>query len=385
MMLKTGIDVLEAQNFEPLVGLRVGLLTNPSAVNHQMISTYQLMLNADNVTLVAVYGAEHGAFGRVEAGEEVGAMVDSQTGIPIHSLYGKTYRPTADMLANIEVMVCDIQDIGVRYYTYLWTITYVAEVCGELDIPVIILDRPNPLGDTIAGCGLLSEFASLVGRFDVPIQHGMSIGEVLQMHNALWNPTPADLKIIPCEQYERTMTWADFERPFVPTSPNIPHMSTVKHYSGACLVEGTTLSEGRGTTLPFEIVGAPYLDGRALAERLNDLELADVRFRPHQFTPLMSKYANIACDGIQTHIVGTNFNALKTWLHVIHTIKEMHPDDFGWRPPFVEGDHPPFDKLIGSDRPRKMLDSGATVEDIMQEWHASIAEFHERRQPYLIY
>ncbi len=384
-MLKTGIDVLEAQNFEPLVGLRVGLLTNPSAVNHQMISTYQLMLSADNVTLVALYGAEHGAFGRVEAGEKVGAMVDSQTGTPIHSLYGKTYRPTADMLANIDVMVCDIQDIGVRYYTYLWTITHVAEVCGELDIPVIILDRPNPLGDTIAGCGLLSEFASLVGRFDVPIQHGMSIGEVLQMHNALWNPTAADLTIIPCEQYERTMTWADFERPFVPTSPNIPHMSTVKHYSGACLVEGTTLSEGRGTTLPFEIVGAPYLDGRALAERLNDLELADVRFRPHQFTPLMSKHAHTACVGIQTHIVGTNFNALKTWLHVIHSIKAMYPNDFGWRPPFVEGDHPPFDKLIGSDRPRKMLDSGATVEDIMQEWDASVAEFSKQRQPYLIY
>ena len=385
MMLRTGIDVLQAQNFAPLHGKKVSLLTNPSAVNASMLSTYRILYEADEVNLVALFGAEHGAFGRVEAGEKVGAMVDARTGIPVHSLYGQSYRPTPEMLQNTDVMVCDIQDIGVRYYTYLWSMTYVIEVCGELGVPVIILDRPNPLGAIVAGRDLEDKFSSLVGRYNVPIQHGMTIGEVLQLHNSEWNATPAELRIIPCENYQHDMTWADFERPFVQTSPNIPHMSTVKHYAGSCLIEGTNLSEGRGTTLPLEIVGAPYLDGRDLADALNALKLPDVRFRPHQFTPTFSKWANEACDGVQVHIMGDEFDAITTWLHVIHTIKALYPNDFAWRDPWAEGDHPPIDKLIGSDKPRKQFDAGASVAEIMADWASDVEVFRTRRKPYLIY
>ena len=384
-MVLTGIDVLQAQHFASSHGKRVGLLTNPSAVNADMLSTYRMLYEADSVNLVALFGAEHGAFGRVEAGEKVGAMVDARTGIPVHSLYGTSYRPTPDMLQNIDVMVCDIQDIGVRYYTYLWSMTHVVEVCGDVGVPVIILDRPNPLGGIVRGRGLEQEFSSLVGRYNVPIQHGMTIGEVVQMHNTEWNTPPADLTVIPCENYRRGMTWDDFTRPFVQTSPNMPHMSTVKQYAGSCLIEGTNLSEGRGTTLPLEIAGAPYVDGRDLADALNTLNLPDVRFRPHQFTPTFSKWSNEACDGVQVHIMGDAFEPITTWLYVIHTIKTLYADDFAWRDPWAEGDHPPIDKLIGSDTPRKQFDAGASVTDVMADWQNDITLFLQRREPYLIY
>ncbi len=384
-MLKVGIDCLQADNFAPLEGKRVGLFTNPAAVNANFITTYQLLLDADSVNLVALFAPEHGAFGTLQDGEHIPGGIDEKTGIPVHSLYGKSYRPTEEMLADIDVMVCDLQDIGVRYYTYQWTMTHVIESCGAHGVPVIVLDRPNPLGGKIAGAGLQSGFESLVGRFNVPIQHGMTIGEMMQLHNAEWNPTSAELTIIPCENYRHDMTWEVLGCPYVPTSPNMPQLATVKQYPGACLIEGTTLSEGRGTTLPFEIVGAPYIDGRDLAAALNEQDLADVRFRPHGFMPIARKYANENCEGIQVHITGLNFDSIRTWLTVIHTIKAMYPDNFGWTVPYREGDHPPFDKLIGSDIPRKLFNQGATVDEITQTWAGELAQFAEIRQPYLLY
>lgn len=385
MGMMFGIDALQADNFQSLAGKRVGLFTNPSAVNATMQSTYQLFLDAEHVNLVALFGAEHGAFGVVQDGEHITDSVDPKTGIPVHSLYGETMRPTSAMLADVDVMVCDLQDIGVRYYTYQWTMTYVLEACGEFGVPVIVLDRPNPLGATVAGAALKPDFSSLVGRYDVPIQHGMTIGEMMQMVNERWNPYPADLTVIQCEGYQRHQRWEDTGRPFVPTSPNMPHLSTVKHYPGACLIEGTTLSEGRGTTLPFEIVGAPYIDGRKLAAVLNTHPLPDVYFRPHGFTPIARKYAGETCEGVQVHITGDTFDPLLTWLHVIHTIKSYHPDDFDWLPPFVDNTPPTFDRLIGSDMPRTLFDQRATVADVMSGWDAEVAAFMDIRQPYLIY
>lgn len=384
-MVNVGIDVLQSNNFVPLQNKRVGLFTNPSAVNADLLSTYQIFVDAEQVNLTALFAAEHGAFAGIADGEHIDNMTDAATGIPIHSIYGKQFRPSADMLVDIDVMVCDIQDIGVRYYTYQWTMTHIIEACGEHGVPVIVLDRPNPLGNTVAGCGLYEGFSSLVGRFNVPMQHGMTIGEMMQLCNGEWHSTPADLTIIACQDYQRDMTWAHVNQPFVPPSPNMPHISTVKHYPGACLVEGTSLSEGRGTTLPFEIVGAPFIHANALADELNSLNLPDVRFRPHHFVPNVRKYANVACEGVQAHITGDAFDAILAWFTVIHTIKRMYPDDFDWIPPYQEGDHPPFDKLTGSDTTRNLLDSGATIADIMQSWHDDVQQFETLRQPYLIY
>lgn len=384
-MILSGIDVLQARAFAPLDGQRVGLLSNPSAVNRQMQTTYQLLADAPQVDLVALFGAEHGAFGQVAAGDAVADGKDIQTGLPVYSLYGATYRPTRAMLADIDCFVCDIQDIGVRYYTYLWTLTHVLEACGEQGISVLVLDRPNPLGDHIAGCGLEAGMQSLVGRYDIPIQHGMTLGELLQMYNALWNPSPCDLQIIACEGYQRQMTWVETARPFIPTSPNMPHMTTVQHYSGACLIEGTTLSEGRGTSTPFEVVGAPAIDGQALADALNAQALPDVYYRPHQFVPCASKHKDAVCGGVQVHMMGEQFDALRTWLTVLATVRQRYPQQAAWLPPYREGDARFFDKLIGNTKVRQALDAGVPVSDIMADWRSGQQQFRAQRQAYLLY
>lgn len=386
-MVKTGIEVLQERNFRNLQGKRIGLLTNPAAVDSHLLSTYRIMQEAETVNLVALFAPEHGAFGRVQAGEKVDSSQDATTGIPIYSLYGDGYRPTAEMLAGLDVLVCDLQDIGARYYTYLWTLTHVIEACADVNLPVIVLDRPNPLGgDVIAGRGLKEHVASLVGRYDIPNQHGMTLGELALMTNAVWNDGKTQVEVIACENYQRNMTWEATGLPFVSPSPNIPTMTTVRHYIGSCLIEGTTLSEGRGTTLPFEIVGAPYIDGQRLADYLNNLGLAGVRFRPHQFTPLSSKHANEACGGVQAHITdASRYAAIPTWMHLIHSIQKLYPNDFAWLPAFDGGEILFFDKLIGHTIPREKLQEGASVREVMQGWQDYCEAFKKRRQPYLLY
>jgi uncharacterized protein YbbC (DUF1343 family) len=275
------------------------------------------------------------------------------------------------MLADINLMVCDIQDIGVRYYTFLWTLTHILEACGEQGVPVLILDRPNPLGDYIDGGGLEPELASLVGRFPIPIQHGMTIGELALMVNDLWNPTPAEVEIMRCDGWNREgCRW-----PFVPPSPNMPHLSTALHYPGACLVEGTQLSEGRGTALPFEIVGAPFIDGFTLAEALNSLPRAVAR--PHAFQPTASKFAGEICSGVQIHML-EGFRPLEVWLRVLHTIRHLYPDQFEWIPYH-------FDRLIGDTTTRQQIEDGVSVEDIVAGWQDFHQAFREQRAPYLLY
>ena len=383
-MIHFGIDVLQAQNFRPLQGKRVGLMTNPSAVNRQLVSTYDVFRHADAVNLAALFGAEHGFLGAVADGKSVNTLTDPRTGVPVYSLYGATYRPTPEMLADIDVMVCDIQDIGVRYYTFLWTITHIVEACGEVGIPVLILDRPNPIGGTIAGGGLQPHLASLVGRYNIPIQHGMTLGEIVTYLNATENNNRTEITVIDCEGWQRTMTWDKTGLPFIAPSPNMPHFVTAQHYPGACLVEGTTLSEGRGTTLPFEIVGAPYIDAIAFAEALNNLDCAGVRFRPHSFQPFASKYAGEMCYGVQAHITDAEaYRPLATWLHVIKTVHDIYPDDFAWLPPHSQMQH--FDRLIGSENPRRMLDNGEPVANVNAEWAAYCIQFQESSRSFYRY
>jgi len=385
-MVQLGIEVLQASKFAPLQGKRVGLMTNPSAVTRQLVSTYDIFRTSDEVQLAGLYGAEHGFLGAVSDGVAVDSQVDALTGVPIYSLYGKHYRPTRDMLSNIDVMVCDIQDIGVRYYTFVWTVTHVIEACGEYDIPVIILDRPNPLGDTMAGRLLDEKFASLVGRTPVPILHGLTLGELSLAHNALWNPHPADLTVIACENLTASQTIRDTQLPFIPPSPNMSHISTAEQYAGSCLIEGTNLSEGRGTTLPFEIVGAPFMDALKLADELNSLNLSGVGFRPHFFTPSASKFAGEMCLGVQVHIQDrATFDAISTWLHVIETIARLYPDDFAYLPPYAQTGVRHFDRLIGSDEVRLQLEAGASVQDVMSGWAEQSSDFRVCLADYRLY
>lgn len=375
----TGIDVLRRDDYAPLREKRVGLLTNPSGVTRDLIPTYRLLHQADNVQLVALFGPEHGVMGLAAEGEKVASGRDPATGLPVYSLYGDAVRPTEAMLDGLDLLICDLQDIGARYYTYLWTVTHVLETCGAIGLPVLVLDRPNPLGgEIVAGCGLEPELASFVGRFDLPIQHGMTLGELAQLLNVTGNPTPAELAVVACEGYTRSMRWEETGLPFVPPSPNIPNLLTARHYPGACLIEGTILSEGRGTALPFQIVGAPFINADHLADALNALGSAGCRFRPHRFQPTRSKFAEQVCGGVHVHITDAqSYEPIATWLHVIATIRTQYPDEFQWTQ-F-------FDKLIGSEQPRRLLKAGADVATVMADWAGYGADFRERRTPYLLY
>lgn len=375
-MIRFGIDNLIDTNFAALSGQRVGLFTNLCAVDARLMTTYDIFRTSDAVNLAAIFSPEHGLAGMVADGVKVDSGVDPLTGLPLYSLYGETFRPTADMLAEIDVMVCDIQDIGVRYYTFLWTVTHIIEACGEYGVPVIVLDRPNPLGgDIVRGGGLDAKLASLVGRYDIPIQHGLTMGEATTMINALYNPHPAQITVIRCEGWERAQDWAQIGRPFVPPSPAMPHISTARHYPGSCLIEGTTLSEGRGTSLPFEVVGAPDVDSTATADALNALNLAGMRFRPYRFQPTASKHAGVACGGVQVHITdAARFDALAGWLAVLGVMR-----------PHYEWKEAHFDRLIGDTETRAMIDAGEPVDAIIGRWAGFLDDFAHKRRDYLLY
>jgi uncharacterized protein YbbC (DUF1343 family) len=373
----TGIDVLKSQQFAPLQGRRVGLLSNTGAVDADLRLTLDVL--RANTHLVALFSPEHGFASTATDGEAVRSSVDLRTGLPVYSLYGDTCRPTSEMLRDIDVLVCDIQDVGARYYTYVWTISYILEAAGENGVEVVILDRPNPHGGLVVrGAPLDPKFASFVGRYNIPIQHGMTLGELTQMFNALWTNTPAAVTVIPCKVWWRSMTWNMTGLPFITPSPAMPHYSTAQHYPGACLLEGTTLSEGRGTALPFEVAGAPYIDPFMLAEQLNRTAVG-VRYRPHTFKPFAGKYAGEVCYGVQAHITDTAaFDPIGAWLRVIHTVRHSYPKQFEWKTAH-------FDRLIGSDLPRRQIDAGVPVDDITAHWRDFCNEFKAMRQPYLLY
>jgi len=386
----TGLEVLRESGFAALRGKHVGLLTNPSAVDARLESTYHILIGDERVRLAGLLAPEHGFAGAAPDAEHIASSTDRHTGLPVHSLYGDVRRPTAAMLDGLDIVVCDIQDAGVRYYTFAWTVTHILEACGEAGVEVVILDRPNPLGgNRVEGPILDRALASFVGRAPIPVVHGLTLGELARLYNALWNPTPAELTVVPCRGWHRAMTWADTGRAWVPPSPNLPQLSGVRQYPGSCLIEGTALSEGRGTPLPFEVVGAPWLDGQALADHLNDQAWPGVRFRPHVFRPSASKWQGQDCGGVQAHLTGSEgWRPIHTWLALIAAIREQRPDRFQWLPTGQGGVEPSpqhFDRLIGDARVRGQIERGVPVSRICASWDEDCDRFREVRQPYLLY
>lgn len=398
MAVLTGLEVLIDDDFALLSGQRVGLMTNPSAIDRQLTSAYRLFASAPNVNLAAFFAPEHGFAGAAPDAEQIATATDPRTGLPVFSLYGDTYRPTAAMLQAIDVLVCDILDIGVRYYTYPWTVSHILEAAGEHGVRVVILDRPNPLGGAaIDGPVLGPEMASFVGRFPVPVRHGLTLGELAGMINATWNATPADLTIVPCAGWRRAMAWDDTGLPWIAPSPNVPTLNTLRHYPGACLVEGTELSEGRGTALPFEIVGAPWIDPLALADRLNGEAWAaamGARFRPHTFQPFHSKWAGQVCHGVQVHITDpVRWRPIHVWLGVIVTLRAAYPDHFVWLPDHPDTGVQHFDRLIGSRGVRRQIEAGVAANEpvgailarLAEPWADDCRAFAEARRRFLRY
>ncbi|WP_119066407.1 exo-beta-N-acetylmuramidase NamZ family protein [Aggregatilinea lenta] len=394
----TGLEVLQQDGFRRLAGLRVGLMTNPSAVDRHLNSTYRLLSSTPEVQLVALFSPEHGFLGAAPDAEQIASATDSRTGLPVYSLYGATFGPTAAMLEGIDVLVCDIQDIGVRFYTYAWTVSHILEAAGAQGVGVMILDRPNPLGGMVVdGPPLNPDLSSLVGRFPVPVRHGLTLSELAHLINTRWNAAPADLTTVRCANWTRSMTWDATGLPWVPPSPGMPHMSALWHYPGACLIEGTELSEGRGTALPFEIVGAPWVDALDLAEKLNAEDWAaalGARFRPHTFLPTQSKWAGDYCGGVQVYITDPErWRPIHVWLGAIITIYAQYPEHFHWLAAESDTGMQHFDRLIGSARVRHDIDAGIqagrSTGDILSlitaEWDAHCHAFALERSPFLLY
>ena len=383
--VRTGLDVLLSSLPPFLRGARIGFVTSPSAVTSDLRHAIDAVVAAGDLSIVALFGPEHGLRGAAQAGEHVMSTSDERTGLPVHSLYGATRVPSAAMLAGIDVLMVDLQDIPVRYATFASTVFNLLEAAGPQGIDVVILDRPNALnGATVQGNVLDPAFRSFVGGHTVPIRHGLTFGELGRLYAREFGLREPE--VVSMDGWRRLMWFDDTGLPWVLPSPNMPTLNTVTLYPATCLVEGTNLSEGRGTTRPFEVIGAPWVDGDALADRLRALDLDSVAFRSCSFVPTFSKHAGTVCGGVQIHV--TDRAALDTpalGVHLLAQVQQLDSEHFAWIPSSND-DHPYFiDLLAGSDRLRSDLDSGIAAQSIVDRWRAEAASFNPRHASVALY
>jgi uncharacterized protein YbbC (DUF1343 family) len=383
--VRTGADLLPITGRKLLKGKRFALLTNPTGIDSKFRSTIDICKEIEDGELTAFFACEHGLRNERQAGVHFEDELDAVYGIPVHSLYGKHYRPTAEMLQNLDVVLFDIQDLGVRFYTYLTTLIYLIEACAKHNVAVMVIDRPNPLGGYRIEGGLLQEgFHSMVGGWRMPAMTGMTIGEFARLVNGQLEKS-CELHVLPLEGWNRSMEYGDTGLPWVMPSPNIPTMDTVRVYTGNCVYEGTNLSEGRGTTKPFELIGAPWLHNTKVCNDMNDLELPGVRFHPVTFTPTFQKHQGLLCKGVMTYVTDkTAYRTAETSLWLLHRVAELHPEHFEWYKENKDG-LPFIDILTGSDLVRKTIVQPGGLEAIIASWRKDASEWKDIRKPYLLY
>ena len=383
MRIKAGVDILLRSPGEHLGGSKVGLITNPTGVTGDLVSTFDAFNGHPGVNLEAVFGPEHGARGDIQDALPVESRVDAATGLPVHSLYGDVRKPTPEMLEEVDTLVFDIQDVGARFYTYASTLTHALEAAAENGVSLAVLDRPNPVnGVDVEGNILEPGFASFVGLHPIPIRHGLTIGELARLAN---EGIGAELQVVTMEGWERGMWFDETGLPWVQPSPNLPTPDTATVYPGTCLFEGVNVSEGRGTTRPFEYIGAPWIDGARWAKTLNGLGLGGVRFRTCRFTPTFDKYHGEACGGVQVHVTDRDaYRPVETGLHMLSTALGLWPDEFQWLPPGDDGRRH-FDLLAGTDKIRADLGRGEAVEEIVDGWRDGLEAYEERSEEFLLY
>ncbi|QKY70388.1 DUF1343 domain-containing protein [Lentibacillus sp. CBA3610] len=380
-----GVEVLLNEQLDQLEGKSVGLITNPTGVDQELNSIVDTLHNDPDVDLVSLYGPEHGVRGSEQAGDYVEFYIDERTGLPVYSLYGETRKPTPEMLEDVDVLLFDIQDVGTRYYTYIYTMAYAMEAAAENDVEFMVLDRPNPIGGVkVEGPVLDPDYESFVGLYPIPLRHGMTVGELALLFNEEFDLS-ADLSVVEMNGWERSMDYNDTPLEWVLPSPNMPTLDTANVYPGAALIEGTNVSEGRGTAKPFELIGAPFIDGADLAEELNAAGLPGVQFRSAYFTPQFSKHAGELSGGIQIHIKDSaEYQPVKTGLTIVKTIHDMYPDDFAFREENSEGVSF-FDNLIGNGWVRDEIENGTSVDAIIENWQEGLEDFKDVRRDYLLY
>jgi uncharacterized protein YbbC (DUF1343 family) len=388
--VRAGIDVLLTDSLDLVAGKRVGLITNQTGLGtirsadgeDSVVSTVELLHQHPDLDLVALYSPEHGIAGEIREGEKIASGRHEESGLPIYSLYGATEEPLPEMLEGVDVLLFDIQDVGARYYTYVWTMALAMGAAAAAEIPFVVLDRPDPIGGALVQGNVLdSAFASFIGLHPVPMRHGMTVGEMARLVRAQWVPG-VELSVVPMSGWRRSMWFEETALPWVAPSPNMPSVESATHYPGTCLFEGTNLSVGRGTDRAFQWVGAPWLDGPTLAEALNAYELPGVRFEPATFFP------NRPSDGKwpSTEVYGVRFvmtdpsvyDPTRAAVAALVEAKRMSGDRWQWNAAHI-------DRLAGTDALRKGIDAGQGLEELTAGWPAQLEAFERLRRPNLLY
>ncbi|MBI4521743.1 MAG: DUF1343 domain-containing protein [Gemmatimonadetes bacterium] len=380
--VRPGIEVLLDDSSHLVRGRRVGLITNQTGVSSDGVSSIDLLVAADGIELVKLFAPEHGIRGAAPPGEVIENAVDEPTGLPILSLYGDTRKPTPTMLAGLDALVFDVQDIGTRYYTYVYTMALAMEAAAEAGVRFIVLDRPNPLGgDHVQGNVLDPQFASFVGMYPIPMRHGMTAGELARLFNQEYG-LDAELAVVPASGWERRLWFDETGLSWLPPSPNMPSLESATHYPGTCLFEGTNLSVGRGTDAAFQQVGAPWLDGPQLAERLNRYELPGIRFEPVTFTPrdpADGKYNGVAVQGVRFVVTDRRtYDPTAAGVAALVEARALTGDRWEWR-----ADH--FDRLAGTDQLRLQIEGRRSPSEILSGWAEPRNSFQRIRERYLLY
>lgn len=385
-MVTLGVEAFLADRIGEYAGQRAGLITNPSGVDRQLRPTIDRLHGRDEFDLEVLFGPEHGIRGNEQTGV-VGDRTDDKTGLPVRSITPERRQDITDSIADLDLVVYDIQDVGCRFYTFVYSLGNTLKAAAEADTDVVVLDRPNPIAPLSPAGGTVStDAASVVGDYGLSIVHGMTVGELAQYFNDAFE-IGASLDVVRMSGWERDRWYDDLDVPWVPPSPNMPTPQTAVLYPGTCLFEGTNLSEGRGTTRPFELVGAPWIDADEWANRLNEIDLAGVKFRPAYFTPMFSKHERESVEGVQVHVLDREAVSPSTvGLAMLATAFNTYPECDWIR---TNGGYF-IDKLAGSDRVRAEIDSGradagSVLDEIVERWAAEVESFERIREPYLLY
>lgn len=389
--MRVGLEVLIEQGFAPLRGKRVGAICNPTSVDREFRHLADLLAAAGGVRLSALFGPEHGVRGEAQDMVGVGGGSDPATGARVYSLYGDSFAslsPSEDSLQGLDALVFDIQDVGSRYYTYVYTMALCMRAAARAKLAFYVLDRPNPIGgEAVEGNLVHPGFESFVGLFPLPNRHGMTAGELARLFNER-HDIGCELVVVPCEGWRRGDFYEATGLPFVPPSPNMPAVETALVYPGMCMVEGTNLSEGRGTTRPFEIVGAPFLDPERFAQALRREGLPGVKIRPMSFRPTFQKHAGTSCGGAMLHVEDRGrFLPVRTGIAVLRAAREVGGAAFRWRTERYEfvDDKPAIDLLCGTDAVRKAIDAGKSLDECMVGFAEELKAFAPVRDRYLAY
>jgi uncharacterized protein YbbC (DUF1343 family) len=387
--IKLGIERLLDDKIDLLKGARVGLVCNQASVNHEFRHAADLFHQHPEINLTTLFGPQHGIRGDVQDNMiETEHATDRTTGLPIYSLYSETREPSEEMLREVDVIVVDLQDVGTRIYTFVYTLANCMQAAKKLNKRVIACDRPNPInGVQLEGVVLDPAFASFVGQFPIATRHGMTFCELGRLFNEAFG-IGSELECVMMEGWSRTLWYDETDSPWVLPSPNMPTLDAATVFPGSVHLEGTQMSEGRGTTKPFELVGAPYIDADRFAQALNGLGLPGVYFRSCVFLPTFQKHGGQACGGVQIHVTNREtFQPALSGIAVVKTAFDMYGDEFKWKtPPYeYEYDKNPFDVIAGTSKVREAIERGDSLESISESWQAPLAEFSRLRGDFLLY